>query len=1039
MTTPRRLWLVFGLLTSLLVVSGIIVLICMHSIEENVLSQADVARPRIGLARELETGVVGYALAVNEYLREGDPEASTRASDNVAEVDQDRNEYRSLAVTAEQRELAARFDAMWSEYFALGQALLNAKHRLPETEQLARFQTLRAQLQRYLRNELQADAIAAYNARREATLGDVRNVVGFAPVLLVLGAIIAVVTSAVVGRAVIRDERIIAQQSERLRTTLASIGDAVITTDSAGRIANMNIVAEKLIGAEKDGAVGQPLEQVLTLVDEQTHEPVKELVQKALRKGNGGLSSYGVLMAKDGTSRFVDHTASPLRNDRGEVAGCVLVFRDITERRKIETRARESERAQLLLAQIAVMGSNPAGAVPATDLTKTIVEQIATDLNVSRCGFSRLDLETGQTVVEQDAYRDGLASLKGSYPIARHMTHQIADGVAGRPTVVADLATDPRTAARYAEAYEPIGVRAYISVPLHREGRWVANLWVTSQKPRHWTEGEVELMQAVADRVWLVVEQARVPAVLRESDERFRIIANSAPVLMWLNDTSGCVFVNRAYLDYLGLEEPAEVRGYDWAEFIHPEDRTAYVTKYLDCMARQAPFVAEFRFRRHNGDYRWMQSVAEPRLTSAGELLGYTGCTFDVHESRSAAAALKEANRRKDEFLSILAHELRNPLSPVRNAAYYLKLKERTDPEVRRLVEMIDRQVAQMARLIDDLLDVSRISRGMFQLVVERIDFGEVAEATVDACREEVDSRGHALHVAVPEKSVMLRADRHRLVQVFSNLIANAAKYTPAGGRIDFVAEVDGGALEVMVRDSGIGIPADRLTEIFELFAQVDRSLERQGGLGIGLTLARKLVELHRGTIEARSEGLGRGSTFVVRLPMAPAESAPADAGVADERAPAISRRILVADDNGDAAETLALILKARGHVVRVAFDGEDAIQICKEFKPEMAFIDIGMPKHNGYEVASSVRQEPWGKAIRLVALTGWGQDDDRRRAQEAGFDSHLVKPVASDTLIRLIAAIDGTSPKSGNGSGDKIAEAAKPISLDGAGTSMNS
>jgi signal transduction histidine kinase len=379
-----------------------------------------------------------------------------------------------------------------------------------------------------------------------------------------------------------------------------------------------------------------------------------------------------------------------------------------------------------------------------------------------------------------------------------------------------------------------------------------------------------------------------------------------------------------------------------------------------------------------------------------------------------AEASLHEADRRKDEFLAILAHELRNPLGPVRNAAHYLRLRNLPDPDVQRSVEMIERQVGQMARLIDDLLDVSRITRGVLELRLERLEFGEVAEAAVEACRTEIESRGQSIRVRLPDERVVLRADRVRLVQVLCNLIGNAAKYTPSGGRIEFAAERQGDRIEVSVQDDGIGIPPDKLSEIFELFAQVDRSLERQGGLGIGLTLARQLVGLHGGTIEARSEGPGHGSTFIVRLPIS---VAPASAAMRTEIAPSGEpRRILVADDNSDSAESLALVLRSAGHVVRLAADGPTALQMAGEFRPEVALLDIGMPHMNGYEVARRIRGESWGRAIRLVAVTGWGQEADRRRGEEAGFDEHFVKPVPLDHLHRLLrgmgaAAGDGLEP----------------------------
>ena len=375
----------------------------------------------------------------------------------------------------------------------------------------------------------------------------------------------------------------------------------------------------------------------------------------------------------------------------------------------------------------------------------------------------------------------------------------------------------------------------------------------------------------------------------------------------------------------------------------------------------------------------------------------------DIIERKRAEEALQRADRRKDEFLAVLAHELRNPMAPMRNAIQYLKLRDLPDPELKRPVEMVERQVAHMTRLIDDLLDVSRIARGVLALQLETVELGDIASATLEVCRDDIELRGHTLAVELPPAPVPLRADRDRLIQVFCNLISNAVKYTPPGGVLEFVARVMDGTLEIAVKDSGVGIPAEKLSEIFELFAQVKRSLERQGGLGIGLTLARDLVHLHGGTLDAHSDGPGRGSTFIVRLPIAedlePVVPAAIPAGGGVE-----PRRVLVADDNRDAAESLAILLELSSHSVRLALDGEEALAAAAEFRPDVAFLDIGMPKMNGYEVARRIREQSWGAAIQLVALTGWGQDADRERAREAGFDDHFVKPASPEALARVLS-----------------------------------
>ena len=317
-----------------------------------------------------------------------------------------------------------------------------------------------------------------------------------------------------------------------------------------------------------------------------------------------------------------------------------------------------------------------------------------------------------------------------------------------------------------------------------------------------------------------------------------------------------------------------------------------------------------------------------------------------------------------------------------------------------------------MTRLIDDLLEVSRLTSGLLKLRRERMELADVVEAAVEGSRDQIETRGHTLRVRLPKKPVVMYADRDRLVQVLSNLVSNAAKYTPRGGRIEVFAETLGNELQISISDNGMGIPAEKLSEIFELFAQVDRSLERQGGLGIGLTLARQLVELHGGTIEARSPGVGHGSEFVVQLPI---EKGP-DTAVSGERPASQThpRRILVVDDNEDSAESLAMLLRAAGHEARLAMDGAAALRMAEDLRPEVVFLDIGMPKMNGYEVARQMRERPWAKQAHLVALTGWGQEEDRRRAQEAGFDDHLVKPASAAVLTQVLSAVSDRSKSNG-------------------------
>jgi signal transduction histidine kinase len=383
----------------------------------------------------------------------------------------------------------------------------------------------------------------------------------------------------------------------------------------------------------------------------------------------------------------------------------------------------------------------------------------------------------------------------------------------------------------------------------------------------------------------------------------------------------------------------------------------------------------------------------------------------EIQERRGAESALRAADRRKDEFLATLAHELRNPLAPIRNALYLMQVAgddARTTGEARAI---IDRQVRQMVRLVDDLLEVSRITTGKLALRRERVDLRGVALAALEAAEPLMRDRGHRLNVSLPAPGLMIQADPTRLAQVFLNLLNNAAKFSDPGGRIDFLLEVRGGEMIARVRDEGIGIPPEMLEPIFEMFAQADRSLERTTtGLGVGLSLSLKLMELHGGTIEARSDGPGKGSEFVVRMPAATSEEPSAAGGpphdlprAGDDAGEASRPRVLVVDDNQDFADSLGRMLTQMGHDVRVAHDGLAGLEAARAFRPHIAFLDIGMPRLNGYELARRLRALPVTAASILIAVTGWGQYSDRQAARDAGFDEHVVKPLEIERLQTLL------------------------------------
>ena len=381
---------------------------------------------------------------------------------------------------------------------------------------------------------------------------------------------------------------------------------------------------------------------------------------------------------------------------------------------------------------------------------------------------------------------------------------------------------------------------------------------------------------------------------------------------------------------------------------------------------------------------------------------------------RRIAAELSEVDRRKTEFLAMLAHELRNPLAPLRNGLQILSITGGGDARIEATTDMMDRQVGHMVRLVDDLLDVSRISRGKIELKRTRTDVATIVEQAVEAVRPQVQSMGHRLTVRMPKEPIELEGDPTRLTQVVGNLLTNAVKFSERGkGEIQLIVDAEHDTAVIRVQDNGIGIPAKELPRIFEMFTQLDQSLERsQGGLGIGLTLVKTLVEMHGGAVEVHSDGLGRGTEFVVRLPIIGSHAAiPLRPEPAIGTAPPIPRRVLVVDDNRDSAHSLAMLLELAGHDVRTAHDGLEAVDAAAAFQPNLILLDIGMPRLNGYEAARRIREQQRESPVFLIALTGWGQEADQKRSHEAGFDAHLVKPADLDTLVSLMRKLPTMRP----------------------------
>ncbi|MEO8767950.1 MAG: PAS domain-containing protein [Nitrosospira sp.] len=493
---------------------------------------------------------------------------------------------------------------------------------------------------------------------------------------------------------------------------------------------------------------------------------------------------------------------------------------------------------------------------------------------------------------------------------------------------------------------------------------------------------------------------------LRASEARFRAMAEASPALTWQVDASGnAVYLNQRFMDLIGLTLE-ELMSAGWRSIIHPDDAPAYVAAFEQALRDRSRFQQRVRVKTAAGEWCWLKSYALPWFTADGEYAGHAGISIDITGAVNAETALLEADRRKNEFLATLAHELRNPLAPISNA---LALIARPDgaTAIPRVLPVIKRQVEYMARLVDDLLEISRITSGKIELRQEPADLAVVLRNAVDASMSLIDEKGHKLSVSIPEAPLIVYADAVRLEQVFSNLLNNAARYTKRGGNIWLTARQEGKSVVVSVRDNGIGILPGMLPRLFNMFSQERRNgIGTQEGLGIGLNLVARLLQMHGGSVEALSKGSDEGSEFIVRLPLS---EIPARGSTCEPERVVFSPsglRILVVDDNHDAAEVLCMLLESMGFNAKAVNSGPAALGTLPAYQPNVILLDIGMPGMNGYEVARRIREQPQFDGVKLVALTGWGQEEDRRLSKNAGFDHHLTKPVDCKVLKDLITAI---------------------------------
>ena len=513
-----------------------------------------------------------------------------------------------------------------------------------------------------------------------------------------------------------------------------------------------------------------------------------------------------------------------------------------------------------------------------------------------------------------------------------------------------------------------------------------------------------------------VTEQKAAEAALRESEERFRVLTQAIPSLLWETDAEGSnTFMSDAWRSYTGMTAEQTVDG-RWTEALHPEDRKVIYREWMAAVASPQLFECRYRLRAADGSFRWFLTRAAPLRDTEGRVRRWVGSSTDIDEIVQAQAALATADRRKDEFLATLAHELRNPLAPIRNGVHVLKRRQSSDDANAPLIAIMDRQVQQLVRLVDDLLEVSRISRGQIELRKESVAVSDFLQEALETCQPLIDKHGHRVSLKIAGEPLRVFGDPLRLSQIAANIINNAAKYTPPGGQIEIEAASERGEAALRIRDNGMGVSAEMMPRIFELFVQAEAHAGlADGGLGIGLALARQLAELHGGRIEGASDGVGKGAEFVVRLPLQQKPVIAAAPEEEDARDDLKTARVLVIDDDPDVADGFRVLMETLGATVRAAYDGPAGVATIDGFDPDLIFVDIGMPGVDGYETARRIRRSHAEPRFLLVALTGWGQLEDRRRALDAGFHFHLTKPAPIEALEGLLARVRAQEVAAGN------------------------
>jgi PAS domain S-box-containing protein len=718
---------------------------------------------------------------------------------------------------------------------------------------------------------------------------------------------------------------------------------------------------------------------------------------RAMAGQSAFLEDMPLVMERKGYTEqtYFTFSYSPLHDGEGRVVGIYCTCIETTAR--VEAERRAAFELSLADALRPMRSSEDAIGIASSLLGR--------ELDVERVMYGEVDDERNTFFVPRDWKRSGSSNLSGNtFPIEAFGAEVAASGRAGEVVAITDVRLDPRTVQHQQAYLMAMGVTASLLVPLVKSGRLLAFLALGYEHPHRWSESEIALARSMAERLWTAVDLARAQAALRVERDRSQLILDSIAEGFILIDGDWTVLQVNAEGLRLASRTAAQALGRNHWEVWPEALDTDSGRMYHRVMETRIAGRAEYLHRAPDGVIRYHEVRAYP--TRDGGIVAFF---LDITERKLAEEKLREADQRKDEFLAMLAHELRNPLAPISAAADLLKIGRLDEQRVRQSSAIIGRQVRHMTSLVDDLLDVSRVTRGLVTLARAPVAARTIVDEAIEQVRPMFEARRQRLEVMLSDPDATVLGDKARLVQVLANLLNNASKYTPEERRIGIESAACGEALVLTVRDEGIGMDRELAPRVFDLFTQAKRSSDRsQGGLGLGLALVKNLVELHGGSVVCDSPGPGRGSSFSVTLPLMQKPGPhDGDDGAAGAAAPdARPLRLLVVDDNVDAAATLAMLLEACGYEVMVENDSLRALERAKNECPDAALLDIGLPEMDGNELARRLRLEPCTRPALLVAITGYGQEQDRRTALEAGFDHHMVKPVDLDRLAAILASV---------------------------------